>query len=154
MFPTSPGACDSSARDAVRVSQMRWMVLGFCAVLAMGGAARAAEAVSAELIRLHDDLKLTDAQEPDWKQYATAIAPDPQAMARQRATQALLPTVPTPRRVALIEAAMAQDAADFKRQGAAVNAFYASLSPAQQRVFDEDTLPQGDSRDRAPASER
>jgi hypothetical protein len=122
---------------------MRWIVLGCCLALMAASAARAAEAVSAELIRLHDDLKLSEAQESAWKQYATAIAPDAQAMARRRATQALLPTVPTPRRIALIEAAMAQDALDFKRQGAAVNTFYASLSPDQQRVFDRDTLPTG-----------
>ena len=127
---------------------MRWIVLGFCAALVAGGAAKAAEAVSAELIRLHDDLKLTEAQEPAWKQYATAIAPGPQAAARRRATQALLPTVPTPRRIALIEAAMAQDAADFRRRGAAVDAFYASLTPEQQRVFDQDTLPQASTQNR------
>jgi len=121
---------------------MRWIVVGFCVALTAGGAANAAEAVSAELIRLHDDLKLSEAQEPAWTTYATVIAPDPQAVARRRATQALLPTVPTPRRIALIEAAMAQDALDFKRQGAAVTAFYAGLSPGQQRVFDQDTLPQ------------
>jgi hypothetical protein len=36
---------------------------------------------------------------------------------------------------------MAQDEADFRRQGAAVNAFYARLTAAQQEVFDRDTLP-------------
>jgi len=121
---------------------MRRIVVGCCLALMAGSAARAAEAVSAELIRLHDDLKLSDSQEAAWTQYATAIAPSPQAAARRRATEELLPTVPTPRRVALIEAAMAQDAADFRRQGAAVDAFYASLSPEQQRTFDQDTLPQ------------
>ena len=119
---------------------MRWIVLGCCLALA-AGSVQAAETVSAELIRLHDDLKLSEAQETAWTRYATAIAPDPQAIARRRATQALLPTVPTPRRIALIEAAMAQDVLDFKRQGAAVTAFYASLSPQQQQVFDQDTLP-------------
>jgi hypothetical protein len=36
---------------------------------------------------------------------------------------------------------MAQDAADTKRQGAAVLAFYSQLSPAQQQVFDAQTAP-------------
>lgn len=125
---------------------MRRIILVFCVTTAvgasaMGGQAHAAEAVNAELIRLHDDLKLTDSQDAAWRRYATAIAPDPQALARRRATEALLPTVPTPRRIALIEASMAQDTADFRRQGAAVSAFYATLTPDQQRVFDEDTLP-------------
>jgi len=124
---------------------MRWIVLGFCAVLgafATGGAARAAEAVSAELIRLHDDLKLSDGQEAAWHSYTIAIAPDPQQLARHKAATELLPLLPTPRRVALIEATMAQDAIDFRRQGAAVNTFYGQLTPAQQKTFDQDTLPQ------------
>ena len=139
--------CDSAIEGYVqRFGAMRWVVLGFCAVLGAfgaGGAARAAEAVSAELIRLHDDLKLSDGQEAAWHDYTTAIASDPQQLARHRATTELLPLVPTPRRVALIEATMAQDAVDFRRQGAAVNAFYGQLTPAQQKTFDQDTLPQG-----------
>jgi hypothetical protein len=123
---------------------MRWIAVSFClAIAAIAGAARAAEAVSAELIRLHDDLKLSDSQEAAWRDYTTAIAPDPQQAARHRATTELLPMVPTPRRIALIEATMAQDAVDFKRQSAAVNAFYGKLTPAQQRTFDQDTLPSG-----------
>ena len=126
---------------------MRWIVLSFCAALsafaAVGGPARAAEAVSAELIRLHEDLKLSDNQEAAWRDYTTAIAPDPQQAARHRATTELLPMVPTPRRIALIEATMAQDAIDFKRQSVAVIAFYGKLTPAQQKIFDQDTLPSG-----------
>jgi hypothetical protein len=42
---------------------------------------------------------------------------------------------------------MAADEADFHRYGAAVTAFYATLSPEQQRTFDRETLPsQGASR--------
>ncbi|HEX5262586.1 MAG TPA: Spy/CpxP family protein refolding chaperone, partial [Phenylobacterium sp.] len=93
--------------------------------------------------RLHDDLRLNDSQETAWRDYTIAMAPDPQTLARHRATTELLPLVPTPRRVALIEATMAQDAVDFRRQGAAVNAFYARLNPEQQRIFDRDTLPSG-----------
>jgi hypothetical protein len=108
---------------------------------AFGGAACAAQAVSAELIRLHDDLHLTVAQEADWRDYTRAIAPDPQSEARHRATQEMLPLIPTPRRIALIQATMAQDEADFRRQGAAVIAFYGKLTPDQQRTFDRETLP-------------
>jgi hypothetical protein len=125
---------------------MRRRLLGFflasaSLVSAVGGAARAAEAVNAELIRLHDDLRLSESQEADWRAYTTAIAPDRQAVARHRATTELLPMVPTPRRIALIEATMAQDASDFRRQGAAVNAFYDKLTVEQQKTFDRDTAP-------------
>jgi periplasmic protein CpxP/Spy len=110
--------------------------------------ARSPQAVSAELIRLHDDLRLTESQETAWRDYTAAIAPDPQTVARHRATSELLPLVPTPRRIALIEATMAQDAKDFRKQGEAVTAFYGSLTLEQQKTFDRDTLPasEGDER--------
>jgi hypothetical protein len=119
---------------------MRWIVLGIL-LAAAGTAAAAEQAVNAELIRLHDDLHLTGGQEAAWRDYTRAIAPAPEAEARHRATTELLPAIPTPRRIALIEATMAQDAADFRRQGAAVTAFYATLTADQQRVFDRETLP-------------
>ncbi|HZZ30788.1 MAG TPA: Spy/CpxP family protein refolding chaperone [Phenylobacterium sp.] len=128
---------------------MRWIVLGFCLSALAGGAALAGQApgqrsgqqpVNSELIRLHDDLKLTDDQEGAWRAYTLAIAPSPDAVARHQATGELLPLVPTPRRLALIEATMLQDSLDFKRQSAAVNAFYGKLTPDQQKVFDRETL--------------
>ena len=124
---------------------MRRIVLGFSVAAAMVGAAGLATAaslpVSPELIRLHDDLRLDAGQESAWSDYVRAIAPDPNVEARHRATQELLPMVPTPRRIALIEATMQQDDMDFRRQGEAVKVFYAKLSPEQQKVFDRDTLP-------------
>jgi len=121
---------------------MRRIFLGIFLALATGGAAVAAEqAVNAELLRLHDDLRLSDSQEAAWRSYTLAINPSPDAIARRRATSELLPLVPTPRRIALIEATMAQDMADYQRQGAAVKAFYGALTPEQQKTFDRDTLP-------------
>ncbi|HEY3951137.1 Spy/CpxP family protein refolding chaperone [Phenylobacterium sp.] len=111
---------------------------------AAGLAAAATEPVNAELIRLHDDLRLNPGQEPAWHDYVMAVAPDPNVEARHRATQELLPMVPTPRRIALIEATMQQDDMDFRRQGEAVKAFYGKLTPEQQKVFDRDTLPTDD----------
>lgn len=132
---------------------MRWIALGFCLAAAstaalaqppQRSARRSGEqAVSADLIRLHDDLQLTDSQEAAWHDYTVAIAPNPETQARHQATSELLPMVPTPRRIALIEATMAQDDLDFRKQGAAVNAFYGKLTPEQQKVFDRDTLPSG-----------
>ena len=125
---------------------MRWIVLGFFLSAMTGGAALAGQPpgeqpVTADLIRLHDDLRLSDDQEANWKAYTLAVAPSQDMLARHRATSELLPLVPTPRRIALIEATMAQDNLDFKRQGAAVAAFYAKLTPDQQKVFDRETLP-------------
>jgi len=130
---------------------MRLAALTFCA-LALGLGAPAAmaaparqPAVSADLLRLHDDLHLSEAQEAGWRDYTLAIAPDPQVEARHRAAGELLPAVPTPRRLALMQAAMESDAADFRRHAAAVIAFYNALTPAQQRTFDQETAPRADS---------
>ncbi|MBS0362292.1 MAG: Spy/CpxP family protein refolding chaperone [Proteobacteria bacterium] len=127
---------------------MRRVVLGFSAIAAMvcatGMALAANEPVSPMLIRLHDDLRLTPDQDAAWHDYVMAVAPDPNVEARHRATQELLPMVPTPRRIALIEATMQQDDLDFRKQGEAVKAFYGKLTPAQQKVFDRDTLPTED----------
>lgn len=125
---------------------MRALVLGLSAALALAGGALA-QSSSAGLIQLHDDLKLTPDQEPAWKDYTTAIAPSAQARTRHQAATQLIPQLPTPRRIALIEATMAANNADFHRQGEAVNRFYDRLSPNQQMIFDRDTLgpaPSGD----------
>ena len=119
---------------------MRTLLSALLLALALAGPAAAQDA-SARLGQLHDDLGLRADQESAWRDYAAAVAPDPQADARRRATNELLPNIPTPRRIALIEASLAQDVADLRRQGAAVMAFYSRLSPDQQRTFDVETLP-------------
>jgi hypothetical protein len=134
---------------------MRWTVLACAlasglAISASGAAAAPARpperppAVSADLLRLHDDLQLSEGQEAGWRDYTQAIAPDPQVEARHRATADLLPAVPTPRRIALMQATMESDAADFRRHATAVIAFYNQLTPAQQRTFDQETAPRAE----------
>jgi hypothetical protein len=95
------------------------------------------------LLRLHDALNLTADQEDAWRGYTAAIAPSREAAARREATQEMLPKLTTPRRIALIDATMEQDVADFRRQGDAVTAFYARLTPDQQAIFDRETLRTG-----------
>jgi hypothetical protein len=129
---------------------MRWLVLAL-ALSVPAVAAAQTQAVNADLIRLHDDLNLSTTQEAAWRAYTTAIAPSPQQAARRRATAELMPAVPAPRRIALIEAAMAADAADFHRQGQAVVVFYDQLTPGQQQTFDRETAPQADGRGSAAA---
>jgi protein CpxP len=119
---------------------MRLIVLGFCLCLAMASGA-VAQTAAERLNHLHDSLNLSAAQDAAWREYTAAIAPDPQATARRSATAQLLPKLPTPRRIALIDATMAEDIADFHRQGEAVTTFYGRLSPDQQRIFDQETLP-------------
>jgi hypothetical protein len=135
---------------------MRWLILalGLMASPTLAAAQSMGQprgqAVSADLIRLHDDLHLSDTQETAWRDYTRAIAPSPQMQARHQATDGMLPLLPTPRRIALIEATMDQDTADFRRQGVAVTAFYNQLSPGQQRTFDLGTLPAPDGEGQDP----
>ena len=118
---------------------MRTLFSVMVLVLALAGPA-AAQDPPQGLQQLHDDLGLRSDQESAWRTYAAAVAPDPQADARRRATDELLPQIPTPRRVALIEASLNQDVADLRRKGQAVVAFYSQLTPDQQRTFDTETL--------------
>lgn len=101
------------------------------------------QAQSPDLDSLHDALHLTAGQEGAWRAYKSAIAPDPSSQARHRAAAQLMVTLPTPRRVDLIDAEMSEDLATTRRQGEAVKAFYNTLTPDQQRTFDHQTLQGG-----------
>jgi protein CpxP len=103
--------------------------------------AQPARAQPDQFAALHDALSLTPAQETAWRTYRATVAPDPYATARRKAAAALLPTVPTPQRIALIDAQMQADLDAFRRQGDAVKTFYAALDPVQKRVFDAQTAP-------------
>ncbi|HEY3799249.1 MAG TPA: Spy/CpxP family protein refolding chaperone [Caulobacteraceae bacterium] len=90
---------------------------------------------------LHDALKLTPAQDDAWRAFAAASAPDGAQQARARSAQQMLPTLSAPQRVDLSIAAMEADLETLRRRGAALKAFYAQLTPAQQQTFDRQTLP-------------
>jgi hypothetical protein len=121
------------------------LVFGICVALSLASAA-AGQEVSARLSQLHDALHLIAEQEEAWRDYVAAVGPNAQMEARHHATEQLLPQLTTPRRIALIDATMAQDSADFHRQSETIEAFYARLSPDQQRTFDRQTLPRSSAR--------
>jgi hypothetical protein len=138
---------------------MTWRAPLLAGLVFAPGVACAQQSGARELATLHDDLRLTAKQEAAWQIYAQAIAPSADVLARHRSAGELMPLIPTPRRIALIEANMAQDAADFRRKGAAVIAFYQQLTPDQQRTFDRESLsqpesasPQSPGRTRPPAA--
>ena len=95
--------------------------------------------------QLHDALKLAPAQEPAWRAFLAASAPTPQQQAQAQATARLAPTLPTPRRLALIRSQLQADLAAFDRTAQVVTGFYGQLSPDQQAAFDRQTRgePQG-----------
>ncbi len=111
----------------------------FAVLVTAAALAGGAHAQTSQLSSLHDALHLTGAQEDGWRAYVAAIGPNPGADARRRETARMMPTLPTPRRVDLINAEVDEDTAMVHRQGAAVKAFYASLNPDQQRAFDRQT---------------
>jgi hypothetical protein len=120
---------------------LRTLLTGLGLGLALAGAT-AAQPASSLLSKLHDDLRLTPDEEGPWRQYLKSLDDGGQMQARRQAAERMLPEIPTPRRLALMDATMSQELADFRRQSEAIEAFYARLTPDQQRTFDRDTLPQ------------
>jgi hypothetical protein len=123
---------------------MKFRFSGATAALFLLGFTGAAHAQNTELYRLHDALHLSSEQENAWRAYTAAIAQNPGAESRHRAAAQMMATLPTPRRIDLIDAEMREDMATMHRQGEAVKAFYAALTPDQQRTFDHETASQGE----------
>jgi protein CpxP len=119
---------------------MRSAAIAFSIALMLATGA-GAQALPPKLTALHEALHLSGDQEAAWRDYVAAISPRPDQQARRDAADQLIPLVPTPRRIALMQAAMDQDNADFRRQGAGVITFYGRLSLAQQQIFDRETAP-------------
>ena len=97
--------------------------------------------VQSQLASLHAALQLNAGQEAAWRAFAAASGPDPQQQARERSAQQMLPGLTSPQRVDLSLAAMEADLDSMRERGRALKAFYASLTPAQQKIFDSQTLP-------------
>ncbi len=90
--------------------------------------------------RLHGDLHLAPAQEDSWKSFMQAYAMDPDTIARERRAEAAMPRLKAPQRVDQSIAMMQDDLESQKRRGAALKAFYGTLTPQQQDIFDRETL--------------
>jgi protein CpxP len=143
------------------MNTLRKQVLIALTVLGMGGAAFAVQAQTAPAegrhghaasqeqrmaqwgehfakrqAKLHDALKLSAAQEPAWAAYQAAIKPAAMGMDRDRAAWA---SMPAPARMEKMIAMAKQHTAAMESHLAALNTFYAVLTPAQKKVFDENT---------------
>ena len=90
---------------------------------------------------LHAALHLTEAQDANWRAYQQALEPDRVTLSRRQSAQMMMASLPTPRRIDLLDANMQADLEVMHRQGEATKAFYATLTPEQQKVFDRQTLP-------------
>ena len=82
---------------------------------------------------LHGKLKLTDQQEPAWKNFTDKIKPAPKA---DRPDFAALSKLPTPERLDRLQALSKEHQEHQAAHIAAVKEFYAQLTPEQQKTFD------------------
>jgi hypothetical protein len=115
--------------------------LAVCAVLAGTAPALAQNIAVNPMDGLHQALNLSPAQENAWRIYRAQVSAPNQAQDRRRAAARLFPTLNAVQRMDLVEAEMRQDLADLDRQSHALRVFYATLSPQQQHLFDQSTLP-------------
>ena len=92
-----------------------------------------AERHAKRLADLKGQLQLTAAQEPAWTTFTTDLQPGerPARLDRKGMDQ-----LTTPERIDRMRALRAQHAAEADRRGEATKAFYATLTPEQQKTFD------------------
>lgn len=93
------------------------------------------------LDRLHTDLHLTASQETAWADFSKAYSMSPQEIAKQQRAQSSMQTMTGPQRVDLSIELAKENLVGLQRRGDALKSFYATLSPQQQKTFDQDTLP-------------
>ncbi|WP_159915982.1 Spy/CpxP family protein refolding chaperone [Pantoea sp. 18069] len=85
-------------------------------------------------------LQLTEAQQAGWNSYREAIKPAPHAKRMDRESFAKLTT---PQRIDHMQQQRTERNAQADRRAQATKAFYATLTPTQQKTFDEQTLRHG-----------
>lgn len=90
------------------------------------------------LAALKQKLNLTPAQEGAWRSFSSASAPP--AAPPQRMDRAEFAKLTTPQRLDRMQARQTERAARFASRAAATRSFYAELTPAQQTVFDAESL--------------
>ena len=87
---------------------------------------------------LKAQLKITPAQEGAWTAYTAAMQPPANAQRRgPRMDRAEFNKLTTPQRIDRMEQFAAERQAQMKQRGEAVKAFYAQLTPEQQKLYDD-----------------
>jgi Spy/CpxP family protein refolding chaperone len=98
--------------------------------------AKMAEHRAKRLAELHDALKLSSSQEPAWNTFVNATKPAQKANRQDRAAWASLPA---PARMEKMIELSKERTARMEQHLAAVKTFYATLTPEQKKVFDQQT---------------
>ena len=107
-------------------------------------AAKRAEMQAKREADFKQKLNLTAAQQGAWTQYTAAMksahpAPTPAERDARKAEREALAKMSTPQRIDAMKKRHAEMAGHMKARGEATKAFYAQLSPAQQKTFDAET---------------
>lgn len=103
--------------------------------------ARMAERHQQHLEQLKARLQLTPEQEPAWRAYQARMAPPERQADGYRGERPDLATMTTPQRIEHLKAGQARRQAAHEQRMEATLSFYRVLSPAQQQVFDQATVP-------------
>lgn len=97
---------------------------------------------TAHLAGLKEKLKLGAGQEAAWNAFASAVQPGPrQPGVDRKAMREEFAQLSTPERLDRMQAMAATRHARMAERVAATRAFYAQLTPEQQRVFDAEAMP-------------
>ena len=102
-------------------------------------AARMREHMQRRMESLKRILQITPAQEGAWNTWAAAMKPSGQMM-QMRGQHQELARMTTPERIDRMRQLRTQRNAEMDRRADATKTFYAQLTPAQQKAFDEVSL--------------
>ena len=115
--PPPPAPAPAGAQADPGARQQRW-----------------AERRARHLDQLKAALKLSPAQEGAWSTYTAAMQPPANGPRMDRAE---FDKLTTPQRIDRMEQFAAERQAQMKQRGDAVKAFYAQLTPEQQKLYDD-----------------
>jgi hypothetical protein len=87
--------------------------------------------------KLHDELKITPAQENAWSAFVASMKPAQRAGDRQHGDRAALANLSAPERAQKMIERHKQRTVFMEQRLAALNSFYSVLSPDQKKMFDE-----------------
>ena len=112
--------------------------------------AQTQERIATRQAELKDKLKITAAQEPVWSTYTAAMTPQAGTIQNRQAWHAQhedMQKLPTPERIDKMRALRTQHMAEMtqtmEQRGDATKAFYAALTPEQQKTFDAEASQRG-----------
>ena len=99
-------------------------------------AAKRAQKRAERVARLHDELKITPAQENAWNTFVASMKPAQRA-GHQRGDRAAMASLTAPERAQKMIERQKARTVFMEQRLSSLNSFYSVLSPEQKKVFDE-----------------